>query len=56
MQAQLVDLYRAGIRSVYLASKVYRSVDDCLTEEAKPTFTIETLFDLPPLISEISSV
>jgi FMN phosphatase YigB (HAD superfamily) len=45
----------AGIRCVYLAGTFYRSVDERSCAEAKPTFTIETLFELPGLISRLDT-
>jgi putative hydrolase of the HAD superfamily len=45
---------RAGIRCVYLAGASYRSLDEVVSGDAKPTFTIETLFDLPDLVASLA--
>jgi len=43
-----------GIRSIWLSAAIYRSLDDtpCL---ARPTFTIETLHDLPALLQRLQA-
>jgi len=50
LNTDIVGANRVGIPCVYLAGDAYRSVDDRAVEEANPTFTIETLFDLPALV------
>jgi FMN phosphatase YigB (HAD superfamily) len=42
----------SGIACVYLADVRYRSVDERQVE-ARPTYTIETLFELPRLIQDV---
>ena len=44
----------AGIRSVWLAGEAYRSDDDrpC---DAEPTYTIQSLMDLPGLLSRLAA-
>jgi FMN phosphatase YigB (HAD superfamily) len=54
LNTDIIGANRAGIESVYLAGSAYRSVDDGVTPEAKPTFTIETLFELPALVRDLS--
>jgi putative hydrolase of the HAD superfamily len=41
-----------GIRTVYLADSVYRSVDNA-GGEARPSFTIQTLLELPGLVEQL---
>jgi FMN phosphatase YigB (HAD superfamily) len=54
LDTDIAGANRAGIRCVYLAGTAYRSVDEHLPVEAKPTFTIETLFELPGLIANLA--
>ena len=54
LDTDIVGANRAGIPCVYLAGTAYRSVDEHLSVEAKPTFTIETLFELPGLIANLA--
>ena len=43
-----------GIRCVWLSSEIYRSPDDVLKpNRAKPTYTIETLAEMPGLLREL---
>jgi FMN phosphatase YigB (HAD superfamily) len=53
LDTDIMGADRAGIQSVYLAGPAYRSADERGTQEAKPTFTIETLFELPALVSSV---
>jgi FMN phosphatase YigB (HAD superfamily) len=53
LDTDIVGANRVGIPCVYLAAKCYRSLDEHVTPEAKPTFTIETLFELPGLITNL---
>ena len=55
LNTDIMGANRAGIQSVYLADRAYRSVDERVTPEAKPTFTVETLFELPTLIATLQS-
>ena len=41
-----------GIQSIWLSAAAYRSLDDTPCP-ARPTFTIDTLFDLPALLSQL---
>jgi putative hydrolase of the HAD superfamily len=44
----------AGIRCIHLAGESYRSADERLSVDAKPTFTIDTLFELPSVIASLT--
>ncbi len=54
LDSDIAGANQAGIRCVYLGDSCYRSVDENASAAAKPTFIIETLFDLPGLIERIS--
>ena len=54
LDTDIVGANRAGIQSVYLSGPAYRSADECVTQEPKPTFTVETLFELPALVRVLS--
>jgi FMN phosphatase YigB (HAD superfamily) len=45
----------AGIPCVYLAGTCYRSMDEHVRVEAKPTFAIETLFEMPDLVANLTA-
>jgi FMN phosphatase YigB (HAD superfamily) len=53
LDTDIVGANRAGIPSVHLAGDSYRSFDEC-PAVVKPTFTIETLFELPALITSLT--
>jgi putative hydrolase of the HAD superfamily len=53
LNTDIVGANQAGIRCVYLADKSYRSVDEDPAVGGKPTFTIQTLFELPCLIATL---
>jgi FMN phosphatase YigB (HAD superfamily) len=53
MDTDIAGANGAGIRSIYLGDKSYRSPDERLSMEAEPTYTIGTLFELPGLISTL---
>ena len=53
LDTDILGANRAGIRCVYLAGASYRSPDESVSVEAKPTFTIQTLFELPDLIASL---
>jgi hypothetical protein len=55
LDTDIVGANQVGIRCVYLADRCYRSMDEHAAIEAKPTFTIETLFELPSLIANLVS-
>jgi FMN phosphatase YigB (HAD superfamily) len=55
LDTDIAGANRAGIQSVYLAGPAYRSVDESVTHDVKPTFTVETLFELPGLVRVLSS-
>jgi len=53
LDTDILGANRAGIRSVYLTGPAYRSGDEQFAIEAKPTFSIETLQELPSLIATL---
>jgi FMN phosphatase YigB (HAD superfamily) len=53
MNTDILGANRARIACVYLSGTAYRSLDDRPTPGAKPTYTIETLFELPALIGSL---
>jgi FMN phosphatase YigB (HAD superfamily) len=50
LNTDILGANHAGIQCVYLSGPAYRSVDETFTPEARPTFTIKTLLELPGLI------
>jgi FMN phosphatase YigB (HAD superfamily) len=50
LNTDILGANQMGIPCVYLAAKCYRSEDEHLPAEAKPTFTIGTLLELPGLV------
>ncbi len=53
LNTDILGANNAGIRSIYLADAIYRSVDDSPDTQVEPAYTIETLFDLPRLIQSL---
>jgi FMN phosphatase YigB (HAD superfamily) len=53
MNTDILGANQVGIPSVYLADESYRSADAEPAVEAQPTFTIQTLFELPALIVKL---
>jgi FMN phosphatase YigB (HAD superfamily) len=55
LNTDIIGAQSVGIATVYLTDPAYRSIDDALTPQAKPTFTIPTLFELPALVTRLVS-
>src|SRR5262245_14131504 len=53
LNTDIVGANNAGIRSVYLADARYRSLDDSPETKVTPTYTIQTLSDLPWLVQSL---
>ena len=50
LNTDIVGAQTVGIATVYVTDAIYRSSDEVPTPEAKPKFTIPTLFELPNLV------
>jgi FMN phosphatase YigB (HAD superfamily) len=53
LNTDIIGAQSAGIATVYLTDPCYRSFDEVPTPDAKPTFTVPTLFELHDLVDRL---
>ncbi len=53
LNTDIIGAQGVGIATVYLTDAIYRSSDEVDTPNAKPTFTIPTLAELPDLVRRL---